>query len=98
MTHWLHPEAEKELGDAAEYYLRHANRQLAEAFLAEYERMRDLVIENQYRAPLHSDEFRFCHFERFPFTLIYEANEILGPQIFAIAHQRREPGYWQERP
>jgi plasmid stabilization system protein ParE len=97
MTHWLHPEAEKELGDAAEYYLRHANLQIAEAFLAEYERVRDLVIENQYRPPLHAHELRQCHFERFPYTLIYEANEKLGPQIFAVAHQRREPRYWQGR-
>jgi hypothetical protein len=97
MTHWLHPDAEKELGDAAEYYLFNACPEIAQAFLAEYERIRDLVIENQLRAPLTAHGLRVLHFERFPFSLIYEDCAELGPQIFAIAHQRREPGYWWQR-
>jgi hypothetical protein len=28
---------------------------------------------------------------------VYEADEINGPQIYAIAHQSREPGYWDDR-
>lgn len=97
MNHWLHPDAEKELGDAAEYYLHQANLQVAEAFLAEYERVRDLVIENQKCATLSARGLRFFHFNQYPYTLIYEENEQLGPRIFAVAHQRREPGYWQGR-
>lgn len=97
MTHWLHPEAEKELGDAAEYYLLNANPEIAEAFLVEYERIRDIVIENQLRAPMNAFGLRVAHFERFPYSLVYEDSAALGPQIFAIAHQRREPGYWRER-
>lgn len=69
MSYWIHPEAESELGDAAVYYLTHASHAIAEAFLAEFERVRDLLIENPQR----------------------------GPQIWAIAHQRREPDYWAER-
>lgn len=97
MTHWLHPDAEKELGDAVEYYLLYANLQVAEAFLIEYEQVRDFVIANQKSAPLNTYGLRSHHFERFPFTLIYEENLLTGPQIFAIAHQRRKPGYWQRR-
>lgn len=47
MSHWIHPEAEAELGDAAVYYATHASRAIAEAFLAEYERVLELLIENQ---------------------------------------------------
>lgn len=97
MTHWLHPDAEKELGDAAEYYLQQAGPTVAAAFLAEYEHARDLIIQFQNLAPLNADGLRCLHFERFPYTLIYEEDEDLGPRIFAVAHQRREPGYWQER-
>ena len=43
MSHWLHPAAEAELGDAAVYYAEHASLAIAEAFLAEYERVRDLL-------------------------------------------------------
>ena len=49
MTCWLHPEAEAELGDAAVYYAQHASVAVAEAFLAEFERVRDLPIENPHR-------------------------------------------------
>ena len=54
MTHSIHPDAEAELGDAAVYYATHASRAVAEVFLAEYERVRDLIIENQQRGP-HAD-------------------------------------------
>lgn len=51
MSHWLHPAAEAELGDAAVYYAEHASLAIAEAFLAEYELVRDLVVEDQQRGP-----------------------------------------------
>ena len=51
MTHSIHPDAEAELGDAAVYYATHASGAIAEAFLAEYERVRDLIIQNQQRGP-----------------------------------------------
>ena len=97
MTHWIHPEAEAELGDAAVYYATHASRAIAEAFLAEYERLRDLIVENQKRGPHTGSGLRAYHFERFPYTLVYEEDDKRGPQIYAVAHQRREPGYWTGR-
>ena len=51
MSYWIHPDAEAELGDAAVYYAQHASRAVAEAFLAEYERVRDLIVENQQLGP-----------------------------------------------
>lgn len=50
MSYWLHPEAEAELGQAAVYYAEHASRAVAEVFLAEFERVRDLVFERTKRA------------------------------------------------
>ena len=42
------------------------------------------------------NEFRRCRLRRFPYGLIYAQTEgdIL---ILAIAHTRREPGYWRDR-
>jgi plasmid stabilization system protein ParE len=94
---WIHPEAEAELGDAAEYYAQHASRSIAEAFLAEYERVLDLLVENQQRGPLGDFGFRVYRFDRFPYTLIYDEDRQLGPQVYAVAHQSREPGYWLTR-
>jgi ParE toxin of type II toxin-antitoxin system, parDE len=79
------------------HYATHANRLIAEAFLAEYERVRDLVIENQQRGPRVEGGLRVYHFDRFPYTLVYEEDAQRGPQIYAVAHQRREPGYWADR-
>ena len=97
MSYWIHPDAEVEVGDAAVYYATHASGMIALAFLAEYERVRDLLIENQQRGPYGEDGLRVYHFDRFPYTVVYEEDEIHGPQIFAIAHQSREPGYWSVR-
>ena len=97
MSYSIHPEAEAELADAAVYYATHASRMIALAFLAEYERVRDLLIENQSRGPHGEDGLRVYHFDRFPYTVVYEEHEANGPQIFAVAHQSREPGYWGDR-
>jgi plasmid stabilization system protein ParE len=98
VSHWLHPAAEAELGEAAVYYAENASRAIAEAFLAEYERVRDLLIENQQRGPHLDGSIRVYHFDRFPYSLIYEEDAERGPQIYAVAHQSREPGYWLNRP
>lgn len=97
MSYWIHPDAEVELGDAAVYYATHASTSIAEAFLVEYERVRDLLIENQQRAPHGDGGLRVYPLDRFPYTVIYAEDARNGPQIFAIAHQRREPGYWGDR-
>lgn len=97
MSYSIHPDAEVELGDAATYYATHASGMIAAAFLAEYERVRDLLVENQQRGPHGEDGLRVYHFDRFPYTVIYEEDQVNGPQIFAIAHQSRAPGYWDDR-
>ena len=97
MSCWLHPDAEAELGEAAVYYARHASIAVAEVFLVEFERIRDLLVDNPQRGSYAEDGMRVYHFDRFPYTVVYEPDESAGPQIFAIAHQRREPGYWRER-
>ena len=97
MTCWIHPEAEAELGDAAVYYSKHASLPIAEAFIAEFERVRDLLVENPQRGPHGDRGFRVYHFDRFPYTVIYDEVPH-GLQIYAVAHQHREPGYcWNAR-
>jgi plasmid stabilization system protein ParE len=97
VSYWIHPDAEQELGDAAVYYAKHASRVIAESFLAEFERVRDQLVDNQTCGPHGDFGFRIHHFDRFPYTVIYEVDFVNGPQIFAVAHQRREPGYWLPR-
>lgn len=97
MTHWLHPEAENELEDAADYLAEHASPALALAFLLEYERVIALLVDNQQCGPYCEFGLRLYHLNRFPYTVFYEENGALGPQIFAVAPQARDPGYWLGR-
>jgi plasmid stabilization system protein ParE len=97
LNYFIHPDAEAELGDAAEFYAANASPKIANAFLTEFERVVELLIENQQRGPHGEEGLRNYHFNRFPFTVIYEEDKTLGPQIFAVAHQSREPGYWYGR-
>lgn len=55
-------------GDAAVYYAAEASLAIAQAFLAEYERVRDLIIENQRLGPHADGDLRVFHFDRFPYT------------------------------
>lgn len=96
MSYWLHPEAEAELRDAALYYAVHASLVVAQAFLAEFERVRDLLVRNQQQGAFGEHGLRVYHLDRFPYTVIYEPDDA-GPQIYAIAHQHRVPGYWVKR-
>ena len=97
MSYWVHPEAEAELGEAALYRAEHASSALAEALLLEYERVVGLLVENQRRGP-HSDfGMRLYHLDRFHYTVFYEEHPTLGPQIYAVAPQARDPGYWLQR-
>jgi plasmid stabilization system protein ParE len=97
VSYWIHPEAEAELEEAAMYLAEHASTALAEALLLEFERVMALLVENQQRGP-HSDfGMRLYHLDRFHYTVFYEENAVLGPQVFAVAPQAREPGYWLQR-
>jgi len=97
LTYWLHPDAEIELEEAARYYAQHANLAVADAFISEFERVLTILIANPFLGANAEHGFRVYHLERFPYSLIYEPNVLSGPQIYAVAHQRRRPRYWLSR-
>ena len=59
--------------------------------------MLQLLVENPQRGPHGKAGLRLYHFDRFPYTVIYEEEARNGLQILAVAHQSREPGYWSDR-
>ncbi len=97
MSYWLHTEAEAELGDAAVYYAEHANRGIADAFLEEFARVVALLQTNQQLGTPKEGGMRVYPFRRFPYLLVYRQDEQAGPQIYAVAHHNRAPGYWRDR-
>jgi toxin ParE1/3/4 len=96
VSYWIHPEAEEELSNAALFYAAEASREIALAFLLEFERVRDLLIWNQGLGTEFESGLRVFHFQKFPYGVVYCADEA-GPQIYAVCHQRRKPGYWKNR-
>ena len=95
MTVEFLPEAEEEMIEAAVFYQEQAEG-LGERFLDDVERATQLVSEQPLIGQQIDNHLRQFLLHRFPFSLIYssEQSEIL---IIAVAHQRRQPGYWQER-
>lgn len=91
MSYWLHASAERELADAAQYYIRVVHK-----FLDEFEAVVMLLESNQQLGTAVATGLRIYPFRRFPYSIIYrEASD--GPRIFAVSHQKRAPRYWQKR-
>lgn len=96
MIYLLHPEAESDLREAAEYYRAHAGAPIAQAFLGEFERSMTLLLEHPLLGTQWLHDKRCLFMGRFPYSIIYTlvAREI---HVLAVAHQRRRPGYWRKR-
>ena len=96
MSYRIHPSADAELSSGARYYAREASIKVARAFLAEFERVAELLEENQQLGTRSKSGLRVYPFRRFPYSLVYRESNA-GPYIYAVAHQRQEPGYWLGR-
>jgi plasmid stabilization system protein ParE len=68
----------------------------ADAFRVELLDAIDGLAETARDWPEDEDGIRHYHFKHFPYTVMYE---VMGRNVtvFAIAHQRRRPRYWQDR-
>lgn len=89
------PQARDELRESQAYYDR-ARSGLGSEFLAEVERIVNMLRERpRLGAPGPASTRRFS-LRRFPYSVIYrvESDELL---IVAVAHHRRRPGYWRSR-
>jgi len=93
---FVHPEAAAELNEAAAFYEREANVELALAFIAEVDRAFSLLENNPEIGPLWRGNARRLSLRRFPYNVVYR-RQATRLEILAIAHQRRRPGYWKMR-
>lgn len=90
------PPALAELHDASAFYMLKANVELGLAFVAEFERTANFVLDNPLLGTVFRSTRRRYILRRFPYSIIYQvtAEEI---RILAVAHHRRRPGYWAQR-
>jgi plasmid stabilization system protein ParE len=92
MKYWLHPEARKDLRDAAEFYRARADSTLSQSLLAEFERSIEVLLQHPGIGGLWRNEKRRLILKRFPYSLIYT---VVDEQIriLAVAHNSRRPDY-----
>ena len=96
MIYWLHPGAEQDIREAAEFYREQAGMALSQAFLSEFEHAVDLLLQYPAAGAMWRSGSRRFVTRRFPFSLVYT---VVGDQIriLAVAHHNRRPRYWQGR-
>jgi len=96
MTYRLHPEARRDLREAARFYREQAGGPFAQQFLAEFERAANLLVQFPNLGPMWLHGKRRSIMRRFPYSIIY----VVLPdhiQILAVAHHHRHPEYWRDR-
>ncbi len=96
MNYWLHPEAQQDLREAAEFYREQADTALSQSFLAEFEHSVGFLLQYPRLGAICRHGKRRFVTRRFAFSVIYTlVNDQV--RILAVAHHSRRPGYWQGR-
>jgi plasmid stabilization system protein ParE len=96
MNYWLHPEAQQDLREAAEFYREQAGTALSQSFLAEFEHSVRLLLQYPRLGAIWRHGKRRLVTRRFAFSVIYTLVDD-QVRILAVAHHSRRPGYWQGR-
>lgn len=92
----FHPEAERDIAEATDFYAGQAGRAVAERFLDEVERAIRLLLEYpDLGVPLARDR-RMFPLNIFPYALVYRTTES-GIRILIVRHQHRKPGFGRGR-
>lgn len=96
MIYWLHPEAAEEHKNQVAHY-EEIQAGLGRRYHTEFRNTLELVCAspNRSRVVLAPD-IRRAMFKVFHFDLVYREVDGLV-QVLAIAHHRRQPGYWVAR-
>jgi plasmid stabilization system protein ParE len=92
---FFHPAAIEEAGAAARWY-RERTPLAATRFVNELNEVIDRIMEAPQRWRLGAEGTRKVKLPCFPFFVIYResGSEVL---VLAVAHGRRQPGYWKSR-
>ncbi len=94
----IHPEAADEARRARLWY-KFRSASAARNFARKLEVAIDHILDNPEGWPLIDEPYRRYLMQRFPFGLIYRYDfDSDTVTIFAVAHLKRRPGYWADRP
>ena len=89
------PEAEAEIREAFLWYFERSPI-AADAFRTETLEAIDRLGVDARMWPADEDAVRRHVLRHFPYTVFYEIQDACVT-VLAVAHQRRQPGYWRDR-
>ena len=96
MTYILHRLAERDLDEAFQNYRRKASDKVALRFLAEFERVAELLDANPGLGTRTQSDRRTHPFPKLPYWVIYKPIDT-GIRILVVRHKRRAEGYGSDR-
>ena len=96
MRYSLHPEAEQDLREAAEYYKERADAALSQALFTEFEHTMELLIPHPLLGTLWLKGKRRLAMRHFPYSVIYTVADE-ETKVLAVAHHNRRPDHWRNR-
>ena len=89
-----HPKAAAEVVKETRFYEERAG--LGNAFHEAVDNAVQRIRENPLRFASGSHDTRRCPLARFPHRIVYRVENNLI-RVYAVAHPKREPGYWAKR-
>lgn len=95
MRHEFHPEAALEFEEAVRFY-KERGRNLGKRLAREIRTTIRKIVATPDRWRVLEEDVRRCLVRVFPYSVLYtiEADYVL---IIAVAHAKRQPGYWRHR-
>jgi plasmid stabilization system protein ParE len=91
----FHPDAKREMREAADFYDLERSG-LGTEFLDAVEETMRRLIEHPELSPVVLGRVRKCMIPRFPYSIVY-SSRAGGIFVSAVAHNSRRPFYWQDR-
>ncbi len=90
------PASYEELREAVAWYLKEAGQRQAEALNRDIDARLALLMQHPLSGTPNANNIRRMPLRVFPYTLYYRVEgDVI--RIFAVAHQKRRPGYWRKR-
>ena len=91
----FHPEAAREFEEAVRFYQQRGPH-LARRFNSEVRIAISKIVTTPKRWKILEEDIRRCLVNVFPYSVLYAVEEdyVL---IVAVAHGKRQPGYWRSR-
>ena len=92
MSYTVHPGVEKDIAETAEHLELHGSAKTAARFVAEFERVANLLVEHPGLGTPMSRGRRVHPFKVFKYSVVYRVVEG-RVRILVVRHRRRNPGY-----